>query len=98
METLKEPQQELKKVGEEKCSAKNLIKSRLFSVKYPPAIINKAWAEWETSTKQGKRYLQIPEVFCAVKTECKQLSQASQIINTTPAAISKSSNQSITHN
>lgn len=45
METLKVPQQEQqqqKKVGEEKCSAKNLIKLRLFSVKYPPAIINKA--------------------------------------------------------
>ncbi len=58
-------------------------------------VTNKSWAEWETSPKQEERDLQIPDESCAVRIQRRQLSQASQIINTTPAAIHNSSHLSI---
>lgn len=50
-------------------------------------ITKKSWVKWETNPTQEKRDLQISDVSCAVRIQCRQLSQASQIIKTTLAAI-----------
>lgn len=55
------------------------------------SVLNKSQAKWETNPERETSNLQIPYELCTVRTRGSKLSQASQIINTTPAAIHYSS-------